>query len=637
MSGDTGAKCLFAENVPMRLKLPNATSSPDRGALSPKPTHKMPTVSKTLNVNGVPPSESYLEKSHPGINVQVSMAELGNTRSRTLEIRLADETDPFFLYQMDIAEDDFPDLRSEQNLLVDFQSFPKNLVGLLEEVLVAQQKSSSNPKFIAQLTACTNASYANFEIIETNAFRNIVHISLKFIPGTDSMIKQYLAQLVNDFKQEIQSLRHQNESLEENLSSESGKRADLTRELDALRVDSRGTLDQALESLKTQHARELARERDNFETARETERQKFESSMRALEHDLSEKINSLSQELASARTSRVHLEDQLDNLRGPLNDSQRQAEKLSNDLSNAQGDLRQLTSINRDLSREKSDLQLQCVNHQKSISDLKSLNDHMTAQLQRLENITQNASEEKSKLHDALENLTTQNERLEVALKQSTDEIGKGNEIIKKMQSDLKSAKAKLKLKNVVTVQQEKLLDERGSTLEVQKHEVTKLQDAVSRLSADLASSKSNEDELRAQLNSAKVIIEDNSHVIEWLHKQLNENALTRPVETLKAHGMNGSASLTYSNTHPSGESLSKNNAAVGYRSRYLQDAENCPPPKGPEGHDTSFDPARSLHSRNTSPQRNLYNPSRPTGLPLGSSMGGTFKNYNGGRSKIHS
>lgn len=55
-------------------------------------------------------------------------------------------------------------------------------------------------RFIAQLTSDPSAKYATFSVVETNTFRNITHISLQFIPGADTAIKQYLAQLVKDYK-----------------------------------------------------------------------------------------------------------------------------------------------------------------------------------------------------------------------------------------------------------------------------------------------------------------------------------------------------------------------------------------------------------------------------------------------------
>jgi hypothetical protein len=105
------------------------------------------------------------------------------------------------------------------------------------------------------------------------------------------------------------------------------------------------------------------------------------------------------------------------------------------------------------------------------------------------------------------------------------------------LQADLKTAKSKLKLKNVVTVQQEKLLDERAATLDTHVKEFSALKDSLAKANDENEAQRRNCDDLKKKLDECKAIIEDNNHgslqltlVIEWLHKQLNDDALGRPI-----------------------------------------------------------------------------------------------------------
>ena len=70
----------------------------------------------------------------PTANTAISSMQ---TTWKVLQISLTDETDPFFLFQLEIGEDDFHRLKSEQNLLVDFAEFPFKFVELLEECIAA--------------------------------------------------------------------------------------------------------------------------------------------------------------------------------------------------------------------------------------------------------------------------------------------------------------------------------------------------------------------------------------------------------------------------------------------------------------------------------------------------------------------
>jgi hypothetical protein len=67
-------------------------------------------------------------------------------RMKMLELRLTDDSDPFFLYHMTIGEDDFHTLRTEQNLLVDFLQFPLKLIELLDECNAC--KNEDSPKYV---------------------------------------------------------------------------------------------------------------------------------------------------------------------------------------------------------------------------------------------------------------------------------------------------------------------------------------------------------------------------------------------------------------------------------------------------------------------------------------------------------
>ena len=131
---------------------------------------------------------------------------------------MTDETDPFFLFSLDIAEDDFHALRAQQNLLVDFVQFPIKFIELLEECI--NNAHEDHPKyiknrvfrfdsevtrcifdrFLAHLVSDPSCRYAGFNIIETNSFKHINHLSLQFLPGNDASVKEYLANLVKEFK-----------------------------------------------------------------------------------------------------------------------------------------------------------------------------------------------------------------------------------------------------------------------------------------------------------------------------------------------------------------------------------------------------------------------------------------------------
>ena len=55
-------------------------------------------------------------------------------------MEVTDDTDPFFLFAMDVNEADFHDLKQDQCLLVDFATFPSKFIELLEKCVIDIEK-----------------------------------------------------------------------------------------------------------------------------------------------------------------------------------------------------------------------------------------------------------------------------------------------------------------------------------------------------------------------------------------------------------------------------------------------------------------------------------------------------------------
>ena len=96
-------------------------------------------------------------------------------------------------------------------------------------------------------------------------------------------------------------------------------------------------------------------------------------------------------------------------------------------------------------------------------------------------------------------------------IKALREDVNKGNDIIRKLQTDVQSYKSKLKMKNVVTLQQEKLLEERSELLEVHKQETLDLREKNNLLSLEVESLKESEKGLNSKLEELKKTNADNS------------------------------------------------------------------------------------------------------------------------------
>ena len=69
-------------------------------------------------------------------------------------------------------------LKHEQDLKIGFGAFEDNLIQLL--ALCASEGAKSVPKFILRLEVFSATELATLKIIETNPFKNLCHLSLRY-------------------------------------------------------------------------------------------------------------------------------------------------------------------------------------------------------------------------------------------------------------------------------------------------------------------------------------------------------------------------------------------------------------------------------------------------------------------------
>lgn len=138
--------------------------------------------------------------------VRVFMGQKSDDRrTPVLRIYIFDDTDPQFLQTMDVNEEDFQALKSEQGILVDFPTFAGKVLDLLRQCITAQTDGSC--RFRAELiSAFTHDTDTQLRLVEINDFKQIAHITLSFHGGSDRDVKAFLGFRLNEQKRERDSL-----------------------------------------------------------------------------------------------------------------------------------------------------------------------------------------------------------------------------------------------------------------------------------------------------------------------------------------------------------------------------------------------------------------------------------------------
>ncbi|KAL3894666.1 MAG: hypothetical protein SGCHY_005146 [Lobulomycetales sp.] len=470
--------------------------------------------------------------------VQLQLYSTGDN----INIQISCRDDLQFLYTLDIKEEEFLALKSAQNLLVDFTAFPEKLIDLL------------NSPFSVQLDLA--ATRPRLRIVETNSFKHITHIELALIKASDATLKKYLADLVTRGILQYKSL---SESTSQQISElEDGKRAN-EQEISDLRgkVES---LNCQVQDIKTSTAVDLVRAADESKQKEDKLLREKDAEKRSLEVKHEAEIRNLSKQLTAAQTALQHQNKHSQSQQENMLANTKQIESLNKDLATARYDNEKNQLAIRQAEKRTHELELSVQN----LQDRKERAERRCAEYEesakRVGSLLEGRNSGYSALERQVRDLQSTIEFLEEKVRVGEDEVKKANSIISKLQSEVKATKSKLKLKNEVTIQQEKLLEEKSHSMEMMEKEMAKLTESLVAKQEALAQETSRADALEKKVEESKDLIRDNNHVIEWLHRQLNENALATDFDRYagmsqghtRAAGLAGAPTMDFVATKPS-------------------------------------------------------------------------------------
>jgi len=166
---------------------------------------------------------------------------------RLFHFEVADENDPYFLYVLDVGEQDFHLLKKDQALLVEFPVFPTKMVDLLQLCLeseasrkaaadAANAVDDGSESSVAESVTCASTFVCKldttsgvFSIVELNEFKQLTHISLQMRQGNDNAIKSYLASRLSLYMDRCDTMTSQLSTATKSLQSEHKEKKEIQK------------------------------------------------------------------------------------------------------------------------------------------------------------------------------------------------------------------------------------------------------------------------------------------------------------------------------------------------------------------------------------------------------------------------
>ncbi|XP_068808371.1 spindle assembly abnormal protein 6 homolog [Struthio camelus] len=480
------------------------------------------------------------EERRLNVRVNIELLSISNPiHKKDLAVRLTDDTDPFFLYNLVLSEEDFQSLKSQQGLLVDFSAFPQKFIDLLQQCI--QEQNKDIPRFLLQLVSSASVldhTPVSLNVVETNPFKHLTHLSLKFLPGNDAEIKKFLASCLKCLKEDKemleQKLRKTEEDFTRQLSYTQQSLSEKSQELDKLKNE----WTTYTTALTHTHTQELTNEKERALQAQAQYQQQHEQQKKELESLHQKSIQQLQNRLSELEVINKDLTE-----RRYKGDST--VRELKAKLSGVEDECQRAKQEVLSLRRENTTLDAECHEKEKLINQLQTRVAVLEQEIKdkdqlvvRTKEVLDATQEQKVILEESTEKKQSHIEKLETTIKSLSAELLKANEIIKKLQGDLKTLMSKLKLKNTVTIQQEKLLSEKEERLQKQQRELQETGQSLQMKEQEVCKLQEQLETTIQKLEESKQLLKTNENVITWLNKQLNEIQTARKLETSSSpHG----------------------------------------------------------------------------------------------------
>nr|XP_026492256.1 spindle assembly abnormal protein 6 homolog [Vanessa tameamea] len=454
----------------------------------------------------------------------------------TLRLTLSDDDDPAFLCKINLTRCDYEELKKQQGLLIDFDNFPSQVVRLL------QQCATNNMFLIIQ--QITPIQY-NFEVVEHNEFRRLIHLCLKTGPASDNEVKQHMAETIGELKKSLTNLKclaSSNEMMwNEKYSNMEAKVHDLTLTVSKMEEDKLRHEKEFQEAMKLEKDR-IAQEKVQWQMNNDNH-------TKSLLNTAQETINKKEKQIDDLSYLNKQLQDNTRQLENQISDKAQRLTLVEKEVQKSHIEVATLKAKNAALERD-------IIEKEKQVNQLCSKSNY-------LEKVTKDNSDVIKELNENIQTLKMEKGSLErrltiseslasknnEAAQSTTEQLLKANQIISKQNNDIIEMKDKLLCRTAIALEQEKVIERNMKEIQDLRSELAVTKESVDKLRKELDSLKEKNNSNEQALLDRDETIKNNNMVIQWLHKKIEGIDATDYMQNKSRKGLQTGSSTPYSQT----------------------------------------------------------------------------------------
>ncbi|XP_047533308.1 spindle assembly abnormal protein 6 homolog [Vanessa atalanta] len=454
----------------------------------------------------------------------------------TLRLTLSDDDDPAFLCKINLTRCDYEELKKQQGLLIDFDNFPSQVVRLL------QQCATNNMFLIIQ--QITPIQY-NFEVVEHNEFRRLIHLCLKTGPASDNEVKQHMAETIGELKKSLTNLKGLASSNEmmwnEKYSNMEAKVHDLTLTVSKMEEDKLRHEKEFQEAMKLEKDR-IAQEKVQWQMNNDNH-------TKSLLNTAQETINKKEKQIDDLSYLNKQLQDNTRQLENQISDKAQRLTLLEKEVQKSHIEVATLKAKNAALERDIIEKEKQVNQFCSKSNYLEKVAKDNSDVIKELNENIQTLKMEKGSLERRLtisESLASKNNE---AAQSTTEQLLKANQIISKQNNDIIEMKDKLLCRTAIALEQEKVIERNMKEIQDLRSELAVTKESLDKLRKELDSLKEKNNSNEQALRDRDETIKNNNMVIQWLHKKMEGIDATDYMQNKSQKGLQTGSSTPYSQT----------------------------------------------------------------------------------------
>eukprot|EP00796_Vickermania_ingenoplastis_P006136 gene6136-4416_t len=418
-----------------------------------------------------------VEEGSKALGICLRLGRASNSVTRVVIVRLTDPSDPFFLYEMELSEEDYGLFKQQLELVVDFNGFPRFMVGMLQRI--GEGALPYQLTFSAQGTAAVRGT---LRIVEATSFRLVEHLSLTLLRQGDAGQKKYLAERFQFFEAAFlrcsAELKEERERMTQALTEARQQRDDISSKYRALQEDTR-----AAESERDQDHRTLIADmKHQYETQLKVQLEAHNNAVRCQQERATAAQQQLLEDLR-------HKDDLLHGVQLKYADLETRYTKLEADhrllqtTSEVQKDeLQSLRQLNTELKQLRIDAVESITSKDLALATLtekvNAANGALTLKTQELDSLKEQHEQQST----CISLMRHQNEQLSSQVQTLEKSVAKAHYIISNQLQSISSTKDRYKIALEQIQTQELLLKEKQAAMDRKESELVAAQERAQQM-----------------------------------------------------------------------------------------------------------------------------------------------------------